>query len=223
MPIDWSFFLSVWHSVNSLLVSVADWTLSGHQYNDSVSNKNLALHRRQNNCPGITLIFLVFSCWAIWRVITRSFLKLRQCFINTPQHLLSLLSKILRNTCSQCSIWSFLSPSYSKVLLSTNTCLPHLFQSHLQFLVNCCKLLSIFKILSKSHITDIFLISSVFCKCSYKLWFFFSKILNSPNLYINWSNMWYPDYQNKNFNLCRLLQANENIICKDQVTIQNMY
>ena len=177
MPIDWSFFLSVWHSMNSLLVSVADWTLSGHQYNDSVSNKNLALHRRQNNCPGITLIFLVFSCWAIWRVITCSFLKLRQCFINTPQHLLSLLSKILPNTCSQCSIWSFLSPSYSKVLLSTNTCLPHLFQNHLQFLVKCCKLLSIFKILSKSHIIDIFLISSVFCKCSYKLWFFFSKIL----------------------------------------------
>ena len=28
MPIDWSFFLGVWHSVNSLSVSVTDWNLS---------------------------------------------------------------------------------------------------------------------------------------------------------------------------------------------------
>ena len=34
----------VWHSVNSLSVSVADWNLSYHQYSESVSNKNLALH-----------------------------------------------------------------------------------------------------------------------------------------------------------------------------------
>ena len=41
----------------------------------------------------------------------------------------------------------------------------------LQFLVKCCKLHSVFKILSKSHMLDIFLISSVYYKCSYKLWF----------------------------------------------------
>ena len=28
MPIDWNFFVGVWHSVNSLSVSVTDWTLS---------------------------------------------------------------------------------------------------------------------------------------------------------------------------------------------------
>ena len=39
----------------------------------------------------------------------------------------------------------------------------------LQFLVKCCKLNSVFKILSKSHMLNIFLISSVYYKCSYKL------------------------------------------------------
>ena len=78
--------------------------------------------------------------------------------------------------------------------------------------------------------------------------------LDSPNLYINWANMWYPDYQNKKLslcilnsfksfhlcikwviiwypdnqlrtklNLCMLLQANKNILCKNQIRIQNMY
>ena len=28
MPIDWSIFLGLWHSVNSLLVSLTDWNLS---------------------------------------------------------------------------------------------------------------------------------------------------------------------------------------------------
>ena len=101
-----------------------------HQYSESVSNKNLALRRRQNSCLGTTLIFLVFSCWAVWRVITCSRLTLRRCFINTPQHSLSLLSKTLPNTCSWCSIWSFLSRPHLKVLLSTNTRLSRLFQSH---------------------------------------------------------------------------------------------
>ena len=36
--------------------------------------------------------------------------------------------------------------------------------------------------------------------------------------------MWYPDNQlRKKLNLCMLLQANKNIICKDQIRIQNMY
>ena len=34
--------------------------------------------------------------------------------------------------------------------------------------------------------------------------FILSKSLNSPNLYINWANMWYPDNQNKKLNLCLL-------------------
>ena len=101
-----------------------------HQYSESVSNKNLALYWRQNSCLGTTLIFLVFSCCAIWRVITYSPLTFQQCFINTPQHLLSLLSKTLSNACSSCSTWSFLSPSHLKVLLYSDTCLPHPFQSH---------------------------------------------------------------------------------------------
>ena len=41
----------------------------------------------------------------------------------------------------------------------------------LQFLVKFCKLHSVFQILSKSHMLDIFLISSVYYKDSYKLRF----------------------------------------------------
>ena len=101
MAIDWSFFLGVWHSVNSLSVSVADWHLPSSSIQSiSVSHKNLALHWRQNSYPGITLIFLVYSCWAVWRVITSLPLTLQRCYINTPQHLVSLLSKTLPNTCS---------------------------------------------------------------------------------------------------------------------------
>ena len=33
--------------------------------------------------------------------------------------------------------------------------------------------------------------------------------------------MWYPDNQIRN--LCMLLQANKNILCKNQIRIQNMY
>ena len=45
---------------------------------------------------------------------------------------------------------------------------------------------------------DIFLISSV-CTTNVNINydFIFLKNLNSPNLYINWANTWYPDYQNK--------------------------
>ena len=35
--------------------------------------------------------------------------------------------------------------------------------------------------------------------------------------------MWYPDYQNKKLNLCILLEANKNVLCKNQIRIQNMY
>ena len=36
--------------------------------------------------------------------------------------------------------------------------------------------------------------------------------------------MWYPDNQlRKKLNLSMLLQANKNILCKNQIRIQNMY
>ena len=36
--------------------------------------------------------------------------------------------------------------------------------------------------------------------------------------------MWYPDNQlRKKLNLCMLLQANKNILCKNQIRIQNMH
>ena len=35
--------------------------------------------------------------------------------------------------------------------------------------------------------------------------------------------MWYPDNQlRKKLNLCKLLQANKNILCKNQIRIQSM-
>ena len=57
----------------------------------------------------------------------------------------------------------------------------------LKFLMKCCKLDSVFKILSKSHVLKKILILSKYYKFSYKLWYFLSKSLNSPNLYISWA------------------------------------
>ena len=115
--------LLIFQAVN--LYFVCFWNIVlDHQCSESVSNKNLALHWRQSSCPGTTLIFLVINCWGISKVITCSPLILRWCLINTPQHLLSLVSKALPNT------RSFLSPSHLKVMFFTNMCLPHLFQSH---------------------------------------------------------------------------------------------
>ena len=71
----------------------------------------------------------------------------------------------------------------------------------LQFLVKCCKLHSAFKFLSKSHMLDIFLISVCTTSFHMNYDFILSKSLYSPNLYINWAIMWYPDYQNKKLNL----------------------
>ena len=116
----------------------------------------------------------------------------------------------------------------------------------LQFLVKCCKLHSVFKIPLKSHMCT----TNVHINYDFIL----SKSLNNPNLYINWANMWYLDYQNKKLNLCllisfkgfdlcikwaimwyldnqlrkrlnlgMLLQANKDILCKNQIRIQNMY
>ena len=133
---------------------------------------------KRKTSPGASLIFLVFRCWSIWRMITCWPLTLWQCFINTAQYLLSLLSKTLPNTCSQCSEWSFLSPSYLKVLLYASA--SSLSKSSrfliLKFLVKCCKLLSVFKTPSKSHMLDLVLISSVYYRYLYKLWFHSHKV-----------------------------------------------
>ena len=73
MPIDWAFFLAVWHSVNSLSVSLTDWNLYWSSIH-LVSNKSLSLRRQQNSCHDASLIFLFFSSWSIWRMITCSLL-----------------------------------------------------------------------------------------------------------------------------------------------------
>ena len=70
----------------------------------------------------------------------------------------------------------------------------------LKFMVICCKLNSVFKILSMSHMLDILCTTNVHINYD----FIILKSLHSPNLYIIWANMWYPNYQNKTFNLCML-------------------
>ena len=65
----------------------------------------------------------------------------------------------------------------------------------LQFLVKCSKLHSVFKILSKSHMLGIFQVCTTNVHINYD--FILSRILNSPYLYINWTNICYPAYQNK--------------------------
>ena len=43
------------------------------------------------------------------------------------------------------------------------------------------------------------------------------------HLCIKWDIIWYLDNQlRKKLDLCMLLQANKNILCKNQITIQNM-
>ena len=96
MPINWSFFLDVRHSVNSLSVSLTDWTLSWSSIQGVCLYQKFSFRLTANSFPGTTLIFLAFSCWAILRVITCLPLTLQRCFMNTPQHLLLLLSKTLK-------------------------------------------------------------------------------------------------------------------------------
>ena len=72
----------------------------------------------------------------------------------------------------------------------------------LQFLLICCKLNSVFKILSKLHISFQFLVCTTNVYINYD--FILSNSLRSPNLYTNWANMWYPDYQYQKLNLSML-------------------
>ena len=114
-----------------------------HQYSESVSNKNLALYRRQNSCPGTTLIFLAFSYWAIRRVFTCSPSTLRQ------------FSSILRNMSFPYSQKRYQTPAHN--VASAHSFLLHISSLSkssklliLQFLVKWCKLHSVFKILLRS-------------------------------------------------------------------------
>ena len=54
-----------------------------------------------------------------------------------------------------------------------------------------------FQNLSKSHMLDNSLISSKYYNVQLNHDFILAKSLNSPNLHINWANMWYPDHENK--------------------------
>ena len=83
----------------------------------------------------------------------------------------------------------------------------------LQFLAKCCKLHSVFKILSKSYMLDIFECQVCTTNVHISYDFILSKSLNSPNVYINWANMWYPDHQNKKLNLCILNSSKGFYLC----------
>ena len=147
------------------------------------------------------------------------------------------------------SSFTFKSPGLHKYLSASSLSKSSKFFI-LQFLVKCCKLQPVFKIPPKSHMLEIFLISSVCYKVYIICDFILSKSLNSLNLYINWAYMLYPNYQNnkkinsfKGFHLCIkwaimwyldnqlrkklnfwiLLQGNKNILLKNQIRIQNMY
>ena len=147
-----------------------------HQCNESVFNKSLVLHWRQNSCPGTTLLFLVFSCWAIGRVITCSSVTLAWCFINTAQNLLSSSHKHFQMPVHNVAYGPFLSPSHLKVLLFTKASLSKSSKFFiLQFTVKRCKLHLAFKNLSKSHTLGVFLTLSVYYKCSYKTMVSFSQ------------------------------------------------
>ena len=146
------------------------------QYSEPVSNKNLALHWRQDSCPVTTLIFLVFSCWAIWRVITCSpfnfatiFNQYCTTFTFPPLKKITKHRFIIQHMVIPFS-FKFTNPALHKYTSSSSLSKSSKFLI-LQFLVKCCKLHSVFKILSKSHMLDIFLILSVYYKFSYKLWF----------------------------------------------------
>ena len=93
----------------------------------------------------------------------------------------------------------------------------------LHFLVECCKLHSVFQNSIKVAYVRCFLKFEV-CTTNVQINYDFilSKSLNSPNLYINWANMWYPDYQNKKLNLCMLNSSKGFHLCIKWTTIINL-
>ena len=123
----------------------------------------------------------------------------------------------------------------------------------LQFLVKCYKLHSVFKVLSKLHMSDILISSvSYKCSYKlwfhslkeFKQPFYTSIELTCGTLIIKknqlnlcmlisfkvfclcikWVILWYLDNRlRKKLNLCMLLQASKNILCKNQIRMKNMY
>ena len=144
-----------------------------HQCSESISNKNLALHWQQNSCCGTRLIFFVFICWAIWRVITC--LPLQRFFTNYTTFTFPSLKSVTKHLLIMQYMvipfsFTFKSPALHKYTSASSLSKSSKFLIQ-QFLVKCCKLHSVFKILYKSHKLDVFSISSAYYKCSYKLWF----------------------------------------------------
>ena len=123
-------------------------------------------------------------------MITCSPLTLQWCFVNSQQYLLSFFLQTLPNTCSFCRIWSFLSSSHLKVLLSTNTpCLVSFKVIQiLSFTVSVDMLQVEFSFQNSVKVTYIFLISSVYYKCLYKLWFHSFKELTCGTPIMNIKN-----------------------------------
>ena len=131
-----------------------------YHYSESVSDKNVALRLRQNSCPGTTLVFLVFSCWAIWRVIACSTLSsmmfYQYCITFTFPPLKNITKDlfIMERMVIPCS-FKFKSPALHEYGSASSLSESSKFLV-LQFLVKCCKLHSVLKILLKSHMLNIF-------------------------------------------------------------------
>ena len=130
------------------------------------------------------LIFLALPCATL---PSHSFslpyifiVTLRLCFINTPmfhQYSTTFTFPLLKNITKHLLIiqhmvihssFIYESPALHKYASALSFSKSSKFLI-LQFLVKCCKLHSIFKFFSKSHMLDIFSISIVYYKCSYKL------------------------------------------------------
>ena len=111
---------------------------------------------------------------------------------------------------------------------------------------------SVFKILSKSHMLVVFFLFQVRTTVfhdfilskslnSPNLYINWATVLHTDyqnkklnwcmlssfkgfHLCIKWAIIWYPDNQlRKKLNLCMLLEADKNILCKNQIRIQNMH
>ena len=102
-----------------------------YQYSESVSNKNLALHWRQNSCPGTTLIFFGFQLLSHFEsdhLFTFNFPTMYRQYCTTLTF--SPLRNITKHLFLMWHMVSFISPLHWKVLFFTNARLPHFFQSH---------------------------------------------------------------------------------------------
>ena len=134
------------------------------------SNKNLALHCRQNSCPGTTLIFCGFQLlchlesnyWFIFNFATM-FHQYSTTSIFPPlrskaKHLFIIQHMVISFS------FTFKSPALHKYAFASSLSELSEFLI-LQFLEKCCRLHSVLKIPSKSHMLDFVLISGVYFTC----------------------------------------------------------